>query len=87
MRPEPDDAWVERMDALEARITTTVDVGPYVDRKRRALTTHASQIEESFFGKLPDEAFGTMFGRESFIRAFDVTGAAVPEDDLFAGLR
>jgi LmbE family N-acetylglucosaminyl deacetylase len=85
--PEPDVAWIERMDELEARITTTVDTLPFVVRKRHALTTHASQIEESFFSKLPDEAFGQMFGRESFIRAYDLTGADVPEDDLFAGLR
>ena len=85
--PEPDAEWIKRMDQLEARVTTTVDVGPFVVRKREALGTHASQIEESFFSKLPDEAFSKMFARESFIRAFDVTGAAVPEDDLFAGLR
>jgi len=85
--PEPDPEMIERMDALEARITTTVDVGPFVVRKRKALSTHASQIEESFFSKLPDEAFGRMFGRENFIRAYDVTGASAPEDDLFAGLR
>ncbi|MGD9798591.1 MAG: PIG-L family deacetylase [Acidimicrobiia bacterium] len=84
---EPDAAWEARMDELEARITTTVDTMPFVTRKRQALSAHASQIEESFFGKLPDEAFGRMFGRESFIRAYDVTGAPVPEDDLFAGLR
>jgi LmbE family N-acetylglucosaminyl deacetylase len=85
--PEPDPEWIERMDALEARISTTVDTIPFVTLKRRALSTHASQIEESFFAKLPDEAFGAMFGRESFIRAYDVTGAPTPEDDLFAGLR
>jgi hypothetical protein len=27
------------------------------------------------------------FGRESFIRASDTTGAPLPEHDLFAGLR
>jgi LmbE family N-acetylglucosaminyl deacetylase len=84
---EPDPEWIKRMDALEARVTTTVDITPFVSRKRAALGSHASQIEESFFSKLPDEAFGKMFARESFIRAFDVTGATVPEDDLFAGLR
>jgi LmbE family N-acetylglucosaminyl deacetylase len=84
---DPDPAWIERMDALEARITTMVDTTSFVTRKRRAFSAHASQIEESFFSKLPDAEFAKMFGRESFIRAFDLTGAAVPEDDLFAGLR
>ncbi|HEY2331910.1 MAG TPA: PIG-L family deacetylase [Acidimicrobiales bacterium] len=85
--PEPDAEWLEKMDQEEARITTTVDTMPFVGIKRSALTTHASQIEESFFGKLPDQAFATMFGRESFVRVLDSTGAAVPEDDLFVGLR
>ncbi|MCU1345560.1 MAG: GlcNAc-PI de-N-acetylase [Acidimicrobiia bacterium] len=85
--PDRDDEWMARMDALETRITTTIDIAPFVKVKRRALTTHASQIQESFFGKLPDESFGMMFGLESFIRVVDSTGASVPEDDLFAGLR
>jgi hypothetical protein len=36
---------------------------------------------------MPTEAFGVLFGEESFIRAHDTTGAAIPETDLFAGLR
>jgi len=58
-----------------------------IEQKRDALATHASQIAESWFGKLPAEAYRTMFANETFIRAFDTTGAGVPEDDLFAGLR
>ncbi len=85
--PDPDSEWVKRMDALEQRITTTVDITPYVERKRLALATHASQIEESLFAHLPAEAYSVVFGTEHFIRAVDVSGAAVPEDDLFAGLR
>ena len=75
------------MELSEARITTSVDVSAFVDQKRDALATHASQIAESWFGKLPAEAYRTMFGSETFIRAHDTTGAAVPEDDIFAGLR
>ena len=75
------------MDALERRITTSIDVGPYLERKHRALTTHASQIDESMFGNLPIEVFETIFANEYFVRARDKTGAPVPEDDLFAGLR
>jgi len=79
--------WIERMAALESRITTTVDTLPFVALKRKALGAHDSQIGESFFGKLPEEAFGAMFGTECFIRAYDTTGASIPESDLFAGLR
>ena len=71
----------------EARITTTVDIRPVLSRKREALFAHASQIQESWFSKIPPEIAEATFGYESFIRARDVTGAPVPEDDLFAGFR
>jgi LmbE family N-acetylglucosaminyl deacetylase len=71
----------------ELRITTTVDIRPVLDRKRDALFAHSSQIQESWFSKIPAEIAETVFGRESFIRAADSTGAPLPEDDLFAGLR
>ena len=85
--PEPDPEQLRMMDAVEARITTSIDVGPVVERKRIALATHASQIEESFWAQLPPDAFGTLFGEESFIRAHDTTGAPLPETDLFAQMR
>ena len=71
---------------IEARITTTVDIRPVLSRKREALFAHASQIQESWFSKIPPEIAEVTFGYENFIRARDVTGAPVPEDDLFAGL-
>ena len=71
----------------EQRITTTVDIRPVLSRKRDALFAHGSQINDSWFSKLPSEIAEATFGRESFIRASDTTGAPVPEDDLFAGLR
>jgi hypothetical protein len=37
--------------------------------------------------RLPPEACAEVFAEESFIRSRDRTGAPVPEDDLFAGLR
>jgi LmbE family N-acetylglucosaminyl deacetylase len=76
-----------QMEAAEARITTTVDIRPVLSRKRAALLSHASQINDSWFSKIPPEIAEQVFGQESFIRAVDRTGAPVPEDDLFAGLR
>ncbi len=84
--PQPDPERVRMMDAVEARITTVVDVSRFVERKRTALATHASQMQESFWARFPTEAFGVLFGEEAFIRAHDTTGAPVPEADLFAGL-
>jgi LmbE family N-acetylglucosaminyl deacetylase len=71
----------------EARITTTVDIRDVLDRKRAALLTHASQIADSWFTKIPPEVGAEVFGRESFIRVFSKAQASVPESDLFAGLR
>jgi LmbE family N-acetylglucosaminyl deacetylase len=53
----------------EERITTRVDVGEYIDRKREAMRAHASQIAEtSFFLQMPPEVFARVFGQEWFIR-------------------
>jgi LmbE family N-acetylglucosaminyl deacetylase len=76
-----------QMEESEQKITTNIDIHPVLDRKRDALMAHASQIQESWFSKIPPEIAAQAFGRESFIRASDSTGAPVPEDDLFAGLR
>lgn len=70
----------------EARITTSVDIRPVLDRKREALFAHASQIQDSWFSKLPPEVSEVAFGQETFVRVTDKTGAGVPESDLFAGL-
>jgi LmbE family N-acetylglucosaminyl deacetylase len=91
---DSDEEWEEpspeadlRMRESEARITTTVDIHSVLERKGEALRTHASQIDDSWFSKIPEDIVGKMFGEETFIRATDKTGAPLPEDDLFAGLR
>lgn len=81
------DAQREQVAATEAAITTTVDIRPMLSRKREALMAHVSQIQESWFAKLPPELAEETFGFESFIRTRDTAGAPVPETDLFAGLR
>ena len=79
--------FLRRMEETERRITTTVDTAGVAARKREALAAHASQLDQSWWVRFPDDAFVEVFGEETFIRAEDRTGAAVPEDDLFAGLR
>jgi LmbE family N-acetylglucosaminyl deacetylase len=78
---------LQQMAESEARITTNIDIRPVLERKREALFAHASQIQDSWFSKLPADIAEQAFGRESFVRVTDTTGAPVPEDDLFAGLR
>jgi LmbE family N-acetylglucosaminyl deacetylase len=77
----------QKMAAAEARITTTIDIGPAIERKSQALQAHASQIQESWFSRIPPDIAMGVFGKEHFIRVKDSTGAPLPEDDLFAGLR
>lgn len=82
-----DDDRARRALASEERITTTIDIRPVLIRKREALFAHGSQIDDSWFSKLPQEVAEEAFGYEYFIRSVDTTGAALPETDLFAGLR
>ena len=84
---QPDPEVLKRLEEREAMITTEVDVSAVVDRKRLALAAHASQLDESWWMRFPPDAFAEFFGNETFIRLEDRTGAPVPEDDLFAGLR
>jgi LmbE family N-acetylglucosaminyl deacetylase len=76
---------LRQMEAQEARITTTVDTTAVVARKRAALAAHASQLDQSWWSHFSDDSFAEVFGTETFIRAFDRTGAPIPEDDLLAG--
>ena len=77
----------EKMELEEQRITTTIDISGVLPLKREALLSHASQIADSWFSKIPADIAAEVFGQESFIRVTDRSGAPVPEDDLFAGLR
>jgi LmbE family N-acetylglucosaminyl deacetylase len=84
---EEDEDRSQRALESEERITTTIDIRSVLDRKRDALFAHGSQINDSWFSKIPQEVSEAAFGYEYFIRVADSTGAPLPEDDLFAGLR
>ncbi|MGI8679774.1 MAG: PIG-L family deacetylase [Jatrophihabitans sp.] len=68
-------------------ITTWVDTTAFGGQKFDALAAHASQGENIFFLRMGRELFGEVMGLETFVRVQDVTGAPLPETDLFAGLR
>jgi LmbE family N-acetylglucosaminyl deacetylase len=79
----PDD--IEGLGVSEDRITTTVDVRPWLARKRAGMAAHASQISEtSFFLTMPPEMFEGGFGQEWFIRCDAPPG--LQETDLFDGI-
>ncbi|GHD87030.1 PIG-L family deacetylase [Streptomyces naganishii] len=71
----------------DEEITTWVDTTDFGGQKFDALAAHASQGENIFFLRMGKEKFTELMGVETFVRVQDATGAAVPENDLFAGLR
>jgi LmbE family N-acetylglucosaminyl deacetylase len=71
----------------DEEITTWVDVRKYAERKRSAMAAHASQSDSAMFLQMSPEVFEQVMGVETFLRVRDSSGAATPEDDLFAGLR
>jgi hypothetical protein len=68
-------------------ISTWVDTRAFARQKFDALGAHASQNDNIFFLRLGLERFTEFMGVETFSRVHDSTGAPLPEDDLFAGLR
>jgi LmbE family N-acetylglucosaminyl deacetylase len=67
----PDDGTdgLDTMGEPEARLTTEVDVTAWIDRKRRAMAAHASQISEtSFFLAMSEDVFSIVWGNEWYIR-------------------
>ncbi|GII57086.1 GlcNAc-PI de-N-acetylase [Planotetraspora thailandica] len=68
-------------------ITSVVDVSPYAENKLKALAAHASQGQNIFLLRMPDEAQQRVVSHETFIRHFCRVPAPDHEDDLFAGLR
>ncbi|MEX2549765.1 MAG: N-acetyl-1-D-myo-inositol-2-amino-2-deoxy-alpha-D-glucopyranoside deacetylase [Nitriliruptoraceae bacterium] len=87
------DAVLEHVDDLpfgtdDAVVTTEVDVGPWLDRKRAAMAAHRSQIgEDSFFLNTPDTLAEEAFAVEQFVLEQGRLGDGErPEADLFAGI-
>jgi LmbE family N-acetylglucosaminyl deacetylase len=68
-----------------ADITTRVDVTPWLDRKRRAIAAHESQVGDTgLFLAMPEPAFAGALGTEYYIRRGPAPDG--PDDDLFAGV-
>jgi LmbE family N-acetylglucosaminyl deacetylase len=88
MGVEPPDVDEDNFGVPDELIAASVDCRAQAARKRAALAAHASQQENLFFLRFPDEAFAEAFGVEEFVRARPAaTPGAPPETDLFAALR
>jgi LmbE family N-acetylglucosaminyl deacetylase len=80
--PQEQRAMLDTMGVRADRITAAVDVSGFLDRKRRAMEVHASQITDtSFFLTMPPEAFAAVWGTEWYIRVGAESGLGV-EDSL-----
>ena len=86
-RAAPGSHQLQQWEQVERQITTTIDVKDVIDRKRKALLAHGSQLNSSLAAKIPAELWPLVFGAETYIRKYDTTCTPTPEDDLFAGLR
>ena len=66
-------------------ITTVVDVGDFLDRKRAAIAAHASQVHDTGpFLAMPPEVFRVAMGTEFYIRRGVPAGHR--DHDVFAGV-
>jgi LmbE family N-acetylglucosaminyl deacetylase len=70
------------------RVTTWIDVLPFIDKKLAAMRAHRTQIpEDSWFIKLTEVVGPRAWAMETFERVRSTVDAPLPEHDLFAGLR
>jgi N-acetyl-1-D-myo-inositol-2-amino-2-deoxy-alpha-D-glucopyranoside deacetylase len=68
-------------------VTTRIDVGAYVDRKRSAFAAHVTQNDpHSWFSTMADQIYELAFGTEYFQLARGKPGSELPESDVFAGI-
>ena len=73
----------------EARITTCVDVAPYVDTKLKAIASHQTQFSPNHpYVVLPRDLIDEFFREECYVLAESrITTPEGREDDLFQGIR
>jgi LmbE family N-acetylglucosaminyl deacetylase len=90
---EPPAGWLDGIDVMgepAARLTTEVDVTPWIEAKRSTMMAHPSQIaEDSFFLAMPEDVFAIVWGREWYIRLRPdrgPTSLSSLETELFLGV-
>jgi mycothiol S-conjugate amidase len=81
--------WFKR-PSQEQRITTSVPLsGRHADVRGEALLAHATQVDPTspFWFGLPPEVMREVHPFDDYELARTLVDSAIPEDDLFAGLR
>lgn len=76
------------MGLRDWEITTSVDVGDYLEIRDRALLAHATQIDpNSSWFACPIDVQRAAWPTEDYHLARSLVDTELPEDDLFAGVR
>jgi mycothiol S-conjugate amidase len=89
----PYEEWFKRREEWLGKrrrpnITTQVDVADWFERRDAALLAHATQVDpEGWFFKIPLALQREVWPTEDFELVRSLVESALPEDDLFAGLR
>jgi mycothiol S-conjugate amidase len=86
--------WLKRWDeeddgegSPEPVVTTQVDVGAWLGRRRDALIAHATQIDpNSFWFAIPDEVTAEIYPWEDYTLARSLVPTSEHETDLFEGI-
>jgi mycothiol S-conjugate amidase len=82
---EDGEGW--NMATPDERITTRIDVQPYLEQKIAAMRAHRTQIpEDSWFMNVYRTVGPRAWNREEFERVRSLVPASTPETDLFAGI-
>lgn len=82
---ENGETW--NMATPDERITTRLDVQPYLEQKIAAMRAHRTQVpEDSWFMNVYRSVGPRAWNVEQFERARSLVPAPTPEDDLFAGI-
>jgi mycothiol S-conjugate amidase len=83
-----DDRWFTR-PADDTKITTRVEISDYYDVRVDALLAHETQVDPSsrFWFGLPAEVARHVHPWDDYVLARSLVDTAVPETDLFAGVR
>jgi mycothiol S-conjugate amidase len=89
----PFEEWRQRRekwakDFRAPKVTTRVQVGDWFERRDQALLAHATQVDPNgWFFAMPLTIQREVWPTEEFELARSLVDSALPEDDLFAGIR
>lgn len=87
----PYEEWIKGWDERgfeDPEVSTKIDVADYIELRSKALMAHATQIDpDGLWFAIPDELQRRVYPWEDYTLVASRVETALPEDDLFAGLR